>query len=524
MQKLLFGFIVTVLMSTQYSFAQSYTLSGIEKTDKEDMQYEVLGKVANNYWIYKKNGGVSTIAQYNAQMQIVKQNDLAFLPASISSIEFITSAEKVVAFYQFQGKSTVYAAAATLNSDGQLVGEPKIIETAENIRPGSHTRVFNLLQSDDHQKLAIFSVNTTRANSIKVKVVALNNQFEFVNEASINVNANNKKSNLSDFALDNKGNLYCLRNMTLANAAPAVSLLYLAADGSEVIESPILNNTLLLDDIRLKVDNANGRVILNSFYATSKKGNVEGIYSYIWDINSKKEVASNANRFTDALRAAVSTKRNLKDAYDAYYLDKINVQADGSMVVVAESAETYSNRNAFSRWDYFYGGAFYNPYMYSYWNRPFGFYPWARFGYGFGMSPFMWSPWINPYAGFGYNAVTYNADKIALISLDTKGNIQWVKTIDKRQSDVNVDQFIGYGTIQNNLGTTFIYQKKEKGVSQFVVNTLLSNGQLAKGATVILAEKKNEWMPRSLKQVGDNEAIVPYQFKNRIGFAKIQLK
>jgi hypothetical protein len=312
--------------------------------------------------------------------------------------------------------------------------------------------------------------------------------------------------------------------MTLANAAPAVSLLYLAADGSEVIESPVLNNTLLLDDIRLKVDNANSKVILNSFYATSKKGNVEGIYSYIWDVNAKKEFASNANRFTDALRAAVSTKRNLKDAYDAFYLDKINVQADGSMIVVAESAETYSNRSAFSRWDYFYGGAFYNPYIYSYWNRPFGFYPWARFGYGFGMSPFMWSPWMNPYAGFGYNSVTYNADKVALISLDTKGNIQWVKTIDKRQSDVNVDQFIGYGTIQNNVGTSFLYQKKEKGVSQFVVNTLLTNGQLAKGATVILAEKKNEWMPRSLKQVGENEAIVPYQFKNKIGFAKIQIK
>ena len=89
MQKLIFSFLVTCLLSAQASFAQSYILSGVEKTDKEDMQYEVLGKVANNYWIYKKNGNLSTIAQYNAQMQLVKQNDLAFLPASVSSIEFI---------------------------------------------------------------------------------------------------------------------------------------------------------------------------------------------------------------------------------------------------------------------------------------------------------------------------------------------------------------------------------------------------------------------------------------------------
>jgi len=455
-------------------------------------------------------------------MQLVKQNDLPFLPAALSSIEFITGAEKVVALYQFQSNSTVYAATAFLDINGQLIGQPKIIDTVQNVRPGSRAKVFNFIQSDDRQKIVLFSVNTTKSSSIKVKVRSLNSAFEIINEATINVNALNKQSNLSDFALDNKGNLFCLRNMTVANAAPAVSLLYLAADGTEVLESPILNNTLLLDDIRVKIDNANERVILNSFYATSKKGNVDGIYSYVWDINTKKEMASNANRFTDALRGAVSTKRNLKDAFDSYYLDKINVQSNGNIIAIAEKAETYNNRSAFSRWDYYYGGAFYNPFMYSYWNRPFGFYPWARFGWG--MSPFLWSPWMNPYAGFGYQSITYNADKVAMISIDTKGNIQWVKTIDKSQSDMNVDQFIGYGTLQNSNGTSFVYHKKEKGVSAFIINTLTTNGQLEKGANIILAEKQNEWMPRSLKQVSENEAIVPYQYKNKIGFAKIQIK
>ena len=522
MQKLFFGFMLMLFLGTQFSFAQSYTFSGIEKTDKEDMQYEVLGKVGNHYWIYKKNGKVSTIAQYNAQMQLVKQNDMPYLPANFSAIEFVTTNNKVIAFYQFQSKSTVYAVAATLNEDGQLAGEPSIIDTAENIRPGTEAKVFNLLQSENHQKLAVFSVNTTRSNSTKVKVISLNSQFELVNDAVVNINAQNKKSILSDFALDNNGNLFCLRNMTLSNAAPAVSLLYLGANGSEVVESPILNNTLLLDDIRLKVDNKNGSLILNSFYATTKKGNVEGVYTFLWDIKTKTTLASNASRFTDALRAVVTTKRNVKDAFDAFYLDRILIQPDGSLVIVAEAAETYSNRGAFSRWDYFYGGPFYNPFMFSYWNRPFGFYPWGRFG--FGMSPFMWSPWMNPYAGFGYPSVTYNANKVAFITLDAKGNLQSVKAIDKKQSDINVDQFIGYGALENKAGYTLVYQKKEKGVSQFVVNTFSPEGQLGSGNGIVLTEKKSEWMPRSLKQVGDNEAIVPYQFKNRIGFAKIQIK
>jgi len=523
MKKYFLSFSVCVLVGMQFCIAQSYTIAPIEKTDKEEMQYEVLGKVANHYWIYKNIGGVATIVQYNDQMQIVKQNDLAFVKTTnLNGIEFVTYSDKAYVFYQFQNNTTVYAAVAMLNSEGNLVGTPTIIDNATGIRPGSRAKVFNLLQSDDREKMVLFSVNTTHANSIKVKTVVLNKNFETINASEISVNGQNKKSNLSDFGLDNNGNLFCLRNTTQLNQAPAVSLLYLAASGAEVIESPMVNYSLLLDDIRLKIDNKAGQVILNSFYATSKKGNIEGLYSYIWDINAKKEVLTNSNRFTDATRAMVSSKRNLKDAFDLFYLDRISTQADGSYVAVAEAVESYSNRGAFSRWDYFYGGAFYSPFMFNYWNRPFGFYPWARFGWG--MNSFMFNRWMNPYASFGYPSVTYSANSIALLSFDKKGNLQGVKTIDKKQSDENVDQFIGYGTLEQEEGTTFVYHQKQKGIHQLIINTLNKQGQLVKGNSILLNEKNYEWMPKMLKQVGEQEAILPYQFKNRIGFAKIKFK
>jgi hypothetical protein len=89
---------------------------------------------------------------------------------------------------------------------------------------------------------------------------------------------------------------------------------------------------------------------------------------------------------------------------------------------------------------------------------------------------------------------------------------------------MNVDQFIGYGVLENNNGSVFVYHKKEKRVSQFILNTYSKEGVLSKGTNLVFAEKNYEWMPRSLKQTGENEAIVPYQYKNRIGFAKIQIK
>ena len=547
MLKSFLSFVAFILAGLQGVAAQSYVMSGIQKTDKGQMQYEVLGKVEGRYWIYKNNEGVSTIAQYNDQMQLVQQNDLVFLPKKLNAIEFVTKSNRVYAFYQFQAATTVYAMVAELDEKGQLVGTPVIVDTAEKIRPGSNTKVFNLIESQDRSKLLFFSVNTTNAASIKIKTMALSTPFAMLNEAKISINSQNKKSQLSDFALDNKGNLFCLRNAEQPNAAPVVSLLYMAADGSEVIETPIVNNSLVLDDIRLKINNANGTVIVNSFYATEKKGNIEGMYTFIWDIAKKQNSLSNASRFTDALRDAVTDKRNLKNAFDDFYFDQVQPNADGGFTIIAEAARTNSNRNIFSRWDFFWGGPFYNPFIFNYWNRPFGFYPWGRLGWGmmgpwgwggwggFGggwgwggwgiMGPWGWNSWMmNPFANFGYPSVTYSAGKVAILNFDANANIQSVKTIDKQQSDMNVDQFIGYGQINNADGTNFLYYQKSKGVKQLVHQQLSASGAIVKGNPILINEKQVEWMPRSLKQVGEKEAILPYQSKGKLGFAKITIQ
>jgi len=141
--------------------------------------------------------------------------------------------------------------------------------------------------------------------------------------------------------------------------------------------------------------------------------------------------------------------------------------------------------------------------------------PWGLGG-GWGM--------MNPFANFGYPSVSYTAGKVAILNFDAKANIQSVKTIDKQQSDLNVDQFIGYGQINNAAGTNFLYYQKSKGVKQLVHQQLSASGAIVKGNPILINEKQVEWMPRSLKQVGEKEAILPYQSKGKLGFAKITIQ
>jgi hypothetical protein len=147
--------------------------------------------------------------------------------------------------------------------------------------------------------------------------------------------------------------------------------------------------------------------------------------------------------------------------------------------------------------------------------------PWG-WGGGIGMmGPWGWG---GGFGGFGYPSVTYSAGKVAILNFDASANIQSVKTIDKQQSDINVDQFIGYGIINNAAGTNFLYYQKSKGAKQLVHQQLSASGAIIKGNPIMINEKQVEWMPRSLKQVGEKEAILPYQSKGKLGFAKITIQ
>ncbi len=136
--------IAFILAGLQGVAAQSYVMSGIEKTDKDQMQYEVLGKVDGRYWIYKNNQGISTIAQYNDQMQLVQQNDLVFLPKKLNALEFITKSNRVFAFYQFQAETTVYAMVAALLASkltgGPAQSVPKIAESGAKVSAWKYNR------------------------------------------------------------------------------------------------------------------------------------------------------------------------------------------------------------------------------------------------------------------------------------------------------------------------------------------------------------------------------------------------
>src|SRR5207342_385829 len=97
-----------------------------------------------------------------------------------------------------------------------------------------------------------------------------------------------------------------------------------------------------LDEIHIKVDNFNKRYFLSSFYYKQKRGNIEGLYFYIWDKPTGQPLVEKTVVFSDELRKDARASANLKSAFNDYFIRNIVVRKDGGFIIGSEAYYTTS--------------------------------------------------------------------------------------------------------------------------------------------------------------------------------------
>ena len=78
----------------------------------------------------------------------------------------------------------------------------------------------------------------------------------------------------------------------------------------------------ILDEIKIKVDNNNNRYIISGFYYKQRRGNIEGLYTVLWDKATNARLQEKVTVFTDELRAvAKSTDASIKTAFNDFFIN-----------------------------------------------------------------------------------------------------------------------------------------------------------------------------------------------------------
>jgi hypothetical protein len=488
--------------------AQRITYSEPDKDDARTLNFEVIGKVGGKYLVYKNFRDQHYITVYDDEMKVVEKNKLDFINFRVLNTEFIQYTDFAYMIYEYQRRSSVFCMAVKIDGSGKKIGEPVLLDSTDNVNYSTNNKIYSVINSEDKQRIMAFKINTKNEKAHILTTCLFNKDLTLLKKSRLSINMPQRNDFLTEFSLDNDGDLVCSRvSGTASNDnINKVSLITKPAGLDNYMVSDLKVGNIFLDDIRIKVDNINKHYIITSFLSKQRRGSIDGLYYVLWDKTVNKEMLNATTLFTEEFREDAKGENSSKNAFNDYFLKNVILRKDGGFIVVAESVYSSSRGNTLNRWDYLYGSPYWSPVDYYSWNSPLGYYPWWR-------SSFYNSP----------NAVTrYYADNIAMISFEPGGKLEWSNVIRKSQYDDNTDNYIGYGLFNMGSEIHFLFNVQEKRNMILTDQGLHPDGQIERNPTLRNLDKGYDFMPRHAKQVGSRLVIVPCQYRGYTCFAKIE--
>ncbi len=140
------------------------------------LEFEIIGKLNNQFLIYKNNRGNFTVSVYDEEMKQVANEKLDFLPNRVLSTDILAYRNFFYLFYQYQKRNVVYCMAAKMDADGKLMGDVRELDTTL-INVFMNNKVYSLLYSEDKQKIAFIKINTKEQNFNQVTALIFQRRF-----------------------------------------------------------------------------------------------------------------------------------------------------------------------------------------------------------------------------------------------------------------------------------------------------------------------------------------------------------
>lgn len=484
------------------SKAQIIAYSEPDNSDFKDLNFEIIGKIGGNTHIYKDNRNTHFICLYDAAMQQIAKEKLEFLPDRIINVDFLLYPDFYYLFYQYQKKSVVYCMATKMDKFGKKMGQPIQLDTTA-LSFSSNNKIYTIINSEDKQNIMLIKINRPDEKINHVTTVLFNKQLQLIKKSKLYIEMKERYATLSEFQLANGGDVAFLKEYGTGTSeiVNKLSLLVKPSLEDTTVTIDVELKGVFLDDIRLKIDNYNKHFLITSFYSKQKKGNVDGIFCYLWNMLTNKELLNTNLTFTEEFRNDAKSEGSTKTALNDYYLRNIVIKKDGGFVLAAEATYTsYQNNDMFNRWDG-YG----SPYS--------GFNNYSVYGAG--------GLYSNPFSRSFNNVTKYYADNIIMLSIDITGKIDWSNVIRKSQHDDNNDNFISYGVLNSGDKVNFIFNLQEKRQNILTNQSISPEGQIVRTPTIRGLDKGYEFMPRHAKQTGLRQIVVPCMYRNYICFSKI---
>lgn len=494
----------TILLSAK---AQKIAYSEPDKDDTRKMVFDVAGKVSGNFLIYKNTrSNKHIISVLDNDMKELTSVEQTYMPNGdrVINVDFFPYSDFCYIIYQYQKKNIVYCMAAKIDGSGKTLGEPMELDTTR-IGFAANNKLYSVETSEDKSKIMLFKINTKNKKLYLLNTKLYASDLKLLKESQIQIPMEERNEYLSEFKVDNEGNLVFTKFLRNNNDnITAAQLVFKYANSDSLIVANMNLDKIWLDEMHLKMDNYNKRYLLSSLYYKERRGNVDGLYFYIWDKNSFTSYAEKTYAFTDEQRHEAKGDASVKTAFNDYFVRNLIIRKDGGFIIGSESYYTTSRFNSWNRWDYLYG----NPYM-----SPFG----SNYYY-----PYYNNYWLNNSRNNNFQSVRYHADDIAVFSFSDKAELEWNNVIEKGQYDEASDDLLSYQLMNTGGELHFLFNLQERRNNLLNDFSIAPDGQLAHNPTLKNLDKGYEFMPKYGKQVSSRQLIIPCTYRNYICFAKVE--
>jgi hypothetical protein len=476
-----------------------------EREDSRRTSFEIIGKMNGNFLVYKSNRSDDAICIYDNDMKLKERVKLDFTPEQLINVDFVAYTDFFFMIYQYQKKGVVHCAAAKLDPAGRKMMEPVELDTTQ-IGWSSGNKIYTTINSDDKQRIMVFKINSKNTKNFIFTTMLYNANLELQGRHRMNMPMEERNDFFTDFQLTNEGELVfgkCLRQ-SYNEYVTKLSLVIKYPDSSDFSVNEVETGGRVLDEVKTKVDNTNKRILLSAFYYKQKRGNIEGLYSVIWDKQNNRKIREFASVFNDDLRgSAKSADGSVKMAFNDFFIKNIIMRRDGGYLLVSEAEYTTSRGGGFNRWDYMGGG---NP-----WISPMDYYYWSPY-----------SSWGSPWNRWNTGSITrYHAENIMVLSYDAGGNVEWSNVIPKSQFDDESDNMVSFQVMNTGGEVHFLFNAFERRVLMLNDQSLSAEGKITRNPTLKNLDKGYEFMARYGKQVSARQMIMPCLYRNYLCMAKI---
>jgi hypothetical protein len=480
--------------------AQHITYTEPESNDTHKTDFEIIGRVSGNILVFKNNRSENAISIYNPDMKLIQRVELTFLPDRFVNIDFVQYPDFFYLLCEYQKKNIVHLEAFKMDGQAQVIGEPMELDTTQ-VGSSNNAKIYTNLVSEDKQLLMALKINTRNPKNYTFTTFLYNKNLELQDRHRMPMLVQDHADMFTEFDLDNEGELVFTKFARTGNGE-YISHISFVTKGPQADTFAIRDigaNERIFDELILKVDNYNKRFLLSAFYYKQRRGEIEGLYTVIWDKATDSKIKETLTIFNDDLRSqAKSSESSTKSAFNDFFLKKVVVKKDGGYLLISESQFTTSRGSTFNRSDYLYGPM--NPIDY-------------------------YSPYYNPYSPYnryGTGSINRNnAESIMVLSFDKNSNMEWSNVIPKSQFEDDGQNQISYQSMNTGGELHFLYNQFEKRTLLLMDQSISSEGKITRLPTLHNLDKGYDFMPRLGKQVSSNQIVIPCLYRNYLCFAKI---